>query len=311
MANLLVTTDCQRKCSYCFAQGDKKKRLTISWNNFITATDFIATGPKALNLLGGEPTLHPEFDHMLSYLLEKDYMIQVFTNGMVRRELLDKMIDVLNRIALRENQLSFAVNVNEEKYRSKEEDRLQRRFLDNMGHLAYPSFTIHEKTSLLFLQKLVEDYYLEKSIRLGLAMPVQGVKNKFLPTDLYRDVALSIIELANNSEGTSITFDCGFPLCMFELEEISELVKNEENNFSFICGTPLDIYPDLTMTNCYPLSTIHKTHMVNFSNIMDAYKYFEEGFATPTGIYGQKCIDCQFFRKACYGGCKGFTTPKE
>jgi radical SAM protein with 4Fe4S-binding SPASM domain len=311
MANLLVTTDCQRKCPYCFAQGDKDKRLTINWDDFITVTNFIATGPRALNLLGGEPTLHPDFDHMLSYLLEKDYIVQVFTNGMVRGALLDKITDILNRIALRDHQLFFAVNINEEKYRSKEEDRLQKRFLNSMGHLAYPSFTIHEKTSLLFLQKTVEDYYLEKSIRLGLAMPIQGVNNKFLPKESYRDIAQSIVELANNSEGTTITFDCGFPLCMFELDEISELTKNEENDFSFICGTPLDIYPDLTMTNCYPLSKLHKTHIMNFNNIMDAYKYFEEGFAVPEGIYGQKCVECQFFRKVCYGGCKGFAVPEE
>ena len=71
MANLLITTDCQRNCTYCFAKGDRNKRMLIGWDNFLTAIDFIATGPKALNILGGEPTLHPEFDHILAYLIKQ------------------------------------------------------------------------------------------------------------------------------------------------------------------------------------------------------------------------------------------------
>ena len=307
MANLLLTTDCQRNCSYCFAQEDRGKNMEFKYEDVIKVLNFIGTGPRALNLLGGEPTLHPDFSNILARLLENDFMVQVFTNGMVNSTTLDKITTVLNSIVLREDQLFFAVNINEKKYRSKEENRLQVRFLEAMGHLVFPSFTIHENTDLLFLQKLVEDYYLDKSIRLGLAMPVIGGENKFLTKEEYREVAKSIVKLSENSEGTYITFDCGFPLCMFEMEEISKLNKDEENKFAFVCGVPLDIYPDLTMTNCYPLAKIHRAHISDFKTIMEAYDYFMKGFQKPEGIYGQKCIDCQFFRKACHGGCKGFT----
>lgn len=312
MANLLLTTDCQRKCKYCFAKEDKSKNESFTWENFLRALNFISSGPPALNLLGGEPTMHPLFIKMLEHLIVNDYVIQVFTNGMVKQDLLDKITSLLNRVVLREQQLLFAVNINEEKYRTTDEDRLQKRFLDSMGHLSFPSFTIHEVTDLLFLQKTIENYYLDPSIRLGLAMPVSDRSNSFLEPAYYREVAKSIIELSKNSEGTTITFDCGFPLCMFELDEISELTKNEKNDFSFICGCPLDIHPDLTMTNCYPLAAVHKTNIEGFSDIMQAYEYFERGFKTPIGIYGETCRECQFFGQACMGGCKGFIIrPKE
>lgn len=313
MANLLITTDCQRKCSYCFAQEDRGSGQYISWENFVEAVSFISTGPKAFNILGGEPTLHPDFDRMLLYLLEKDFLIQVFTNGMISDKRLEQITSILNRVALREGQLSFGVNINEEKYRTEEEDRLQKRFLDSMGHLAYVAFTIHEDNSLMFLKKVVEDYYLDPTIRLGLAMPLCGNKNlnKYLPIGSYRPVAKRIIELAENSEGITLMFDCGFPLCMFQMEELSGLVKNKENQFSFMCGTPLDIYPDLSVTNCYPLSKMHKNTIYNFPGIMEAYKFFEEGFDSPEGIYGSRCTTCQFFKKACQGGCKGFAEPGE
>lgn len=306
MANLLLTTDCQRNCSYCFAKQDRNKHMMFTLEDFMTALNFISTGPRALNLLGGEPTLHPDFSDMLAHLIENDFRIQVFTNGMIRRPLLNKINSVLNRIVLRESQLLFAVNMNEEKYRTKEEDRLQRRFLDSMGHLAFPCFTIHENADLLFLQKLIEDYYLDPSIRLGLAMPIIGAENNYLHRRDYRTVVKCIIDLCDNSKGTTINFDCGFPLCMFELEELSRLKDDDENDFAFICGVPLDIYPDLTMINCYPLANVHKAHMSQFSSIQEAYDYFGEGLQKPDGIYGQKCVECQFFRKSCLGGCKGF-----
>jgi MoaA/NifB/PqqE/SkfB family radical SAM enzyme len=305
MANLLITTNCQRKCSYCFAKGDRDKGMLITWEYFIQALKFIATGPKALNLLGGEPTMHPDFDKMLSYLLENDFLVQVFTNGMVKQDLLDKITSILNRISLRRDQLFFAVNVNEEKYRTEEEDRLQKRFLNSMGHLAYLSFTIHEETDLSFLQNMIKEYKLDPTIRLGLAMPIYGENNKSLPVELYRGTARRILDLTNNSEGTTITLDCGFPMCMFKLEELKELIKNEENQFSFICGTPLDIYPDLALTNCYPLSKTYKENIARFDDVMDAYKFFSEKISTSNGIFGRRCEECQFFNELCMGGCRG------
>lgn len=305
MANLLITTNCQRSCSYCFAKDDRNKGMLITWENFIQALGFIATGPRALNLLGGEPTMHPDFDKMLEYLLKNEFLVQVFTNGMVKQELLDKIIGVLNRTNLYKNQLFFAVNVNEEKYRTEEEDRLQKRFLDSMGHLAYLSFTIHEEVDLSFLQKMTEDYKLDPTVRLGLAMPIWGGENKFLRPELYRKVAKRIMDL----KGPTITLDCGFPMCMFKLEEIKELIENGENQLSFICGVPLDIYPDLTITNCYPLSNLCKENIIRFRDIMEAYKFFEEGFSTTEGIFGDRCKGCEFFNKFCMGGCKGFMGP--
>ena len=113
MANLLLTTNCQRNCPYCFAKGDRNNGMVMSSDNFMQAVRFIASGTPAINLLGGEPTMHPDFAHMLAFLIEHDFMIQVFTNGMVKREMLDKIISVLNKIVLRDNQLIFAVNINE------------------------------------------------------------------------------------------------------------------------------------------------------------------------------------------------------
>lgn len=304
MANIILTTDCQKNCEFCFAKTDKHKNLKFTFDNFIEAVKFITTGQRVINLLGGEPTLHEDFDKMLEYLLINDYMVQVFTNGLLSSEKFDSIIKVLNKIVLRKEQLIFSVNIDKDK------DKTQEIFLDNINNLSYPSFTICDpNTNLLFLNELIYKYNLDPTIRLGIAFPVIGGNNKFLPIESYRKVAKNIIELANNSEGVTIKFDCGFPLCMFNLEEIAELSKNKENDFVFVCGQPLDIYPDLTISNCFPLSNLHRAHMSKFSNLKEATDYFYKGFSTPVGIYGKKCMECNFFRNVCSGGCKGFYKP--
>lgn len=308
MANLILTTDCQRKCHYCFARDDRDKHMKFTWENFKIATDFIATiQPKMVNLLGGEPTLHEDFPRMLDYLLANDFMVQVFTNGMLSEERLDEIDEVLTHVTLRREQLWFAVNVNEEKDRAKGETEKQAALFDRFHKLAYPSFTIHEKdVDLTFLVDLVDKHFLDRTIRLGLAMPLPGGTNKYLPIEYYRNAAESIIHLSKNSPNISKVFDCGFVLCMFEMQEILSLSQDEHNDFMFLCGQPIDIYPDLKAANCYPLSKVYKADIRDYRSIVELYKFFEDGWMTPHGIYKEKCVDCEFFRKVCWGGCKGF-----
>jgi len=214
---------------------------------------------------------------------------------------------LLNRTVLKDHQLYFALNINEEKYRTEKEDGLQHNFMKKLGNLIYPSFTIHDKDiDLLFLKDLINKYNLDNTIRLGLAMPVRPGNNKYLPIEYYSNVAKSIVKLSNNSNDITIKLDCGFPLCMFSSEDIEELKQNEKNDFVFVCGQPIDIYPDLTFTNCYPLSKKYKDSISKFKTILDLYRFLEDGFAAPCGIYIEQCAKCSFFKKECAGGCKGF-----
>jgi radical SAM protein with 4Fe4S-binding SPASM domain len=310
MANLILTTKCQRKCPYCFAKDDRGTNLNFGMVNFKKAVKFIETGFRGVNLLGGEPTLHKHFIRILDYLINKDFLVQVFTNGMCSPETLHNIRDLLEKTALRKDQLSFALNINDYRYRSDSETESQKLFLKVLGKYTYLSFTIQdEDTNLIFLHDIIDRYGLQPTIRLGLALPIFNSNNKHLPIDSYGKAANNIIELSDNSPGTSIIFDCGFPLCMFSLNELGRLNQNKENNFDFSCGQPIDIYPDLSVINCYPLSKVYKTHINKFNTIEELRKDLEANLMTAHGIFGKKCTDCTFFGRVCFGGCKGFYKP--
>ena len=301
MANIVLTNKCQRNCQYCFASKDKED-FTIE--NFDKVIKLLSTGPKLVNLLGGEPTLHPDFCLFLDKVLKEGFSVQVFTNGMVQDELLGNLINIIDSNNLETDQLYFCVNINEKKYRSENEDRLVNNFLKHMGKLAYPSFNIFERTANFdFLLNLIKTYNLDSVVKLGLGLPGG---EKHLPLKDYREVALKILnfseQLKYNDAG--IIFDCGLPLCLFTLKEISILNSNPLNDLIYYCGSPIDIHSDMTATNCFPLSRFHKVSLDKFNHFDDLYHYFKYTFACKVGLY-EECTSCRFFKNICFGGCKG------
>jgi radical SAM protein with 4Fe4S-binding SPASM domain len=98
---------------------------------------------------------------------------------------------------------------------------------------------------------------------------------------------------------------------MFTIEELNILTKDKEHGVKFVCGVPLDIYPDLTAVNCSPLSKLHRTDIRKFDNVKDLVDSLESGFMTPFGIYEPKCQGCELFRNICFGGCKSFYKPNK
>jgi organic radical activating enzyme len=138
MPNIILTTDCQRKCQYCFAKDKIKENF--SWEAFTKAVDFISTGPKIVNLLGGEPTLHKDFCRFLEHLIREDFKIQVFTNGM--SEDVDNIKRIIDENELRPEQLLFCVNLNSPEDRTEKEIELQDNFLKNSRVLQL-SFSYH------------------------------------------------------------------------------------------------------------------------------------------------------------------------
>lgn len=311
MANLILTNKCQRKCAYCFAINNGNSNEEMSFDNFLKAVDFIATGHKIISLIGGEPTLNRDFVNMVEYLINEDFTVQVFTNGMVSTEIINYIKSIVESPSTKNGQLSFSVNVNESKYRTVDENRQQELFLKTIGRDAYLSFTIHDAAcDMSFIVDMINSYKLDRTLRLGLSMPIFNSPNKFLPIEEYENVASKVVEFIEHNSDIDVKFDCGFTLCMFSIEDIKVLNKfNKDGNFAFICGQPIDIYPDLSVANCYPLSTVYKNKISNFDNLGELISNLDESLMTVHGIHGERCANCSFFRKVCFGGCKGFYKP--
>lgn len=85
-----ITNACNLRCKHCY-EGKQTKCVHWDFQEFKSAIDklwssFQKWGVKGeISLIGGEPTLHPDFDKIVRYLYERDDVesISILTNGVV------------------------------------------------------------------------------------------------------------------------------------------------------------------------------------------------------------------------------------
>jgi radical SAM protein with 4Fe4S-binding SPASM domain len=310
MSNIILTTNCNRKCSYCFAKDNLNSPMHFNINDFIKVVNWLEKNKRSIyriGFLGGEPTTHPNFTDFLSYTLSKRLNTLIFTNGVIEDDsFYNNVLNIAFKYGVKNSSdLGFLVNVNEEKIRSEKETFLQKRFFKEFGRVSTLSFNIFEESfNPMFLLDIIQKYSMKRSIRLGIAAPL-GNSNKYLDTKFYKIAAKKIIELGNEAtkKDIAIGFDCGFVRCMFSDEDMKQIEGIKKENIVFDCGPIIDIYPNLEITNCYPLSRKERFSIEDYS-----YSEIQEKFRTiirnMSNIF-EECDSCNFYlSKECDGGCK-------
>jgi radical SAM protein with 4Fe4S-binding SPASM domain len=310
--NLILTTDCQRKCSYCFAKDNQNNPMQFTMENLMKAIFWLEQEKHMFDriaLLGGEPTIHPQFIEFLEYLLPRRLGILVFTNGMIENiEIYSKIVDVASRNGIRGfPQLGFCVNINESKYRIDKEEALQTLFFEKLGKVSMLSFNIfEEKFDPYFLIEKIKKYSLIKSIRLGIAAPL-GNRNNYLKIESFSKVSSKIVSFMKEAtkQNIYVGFDCGFVRCMFSEEDLLD-IKDLCGNITFDCGPSIDIYPNLEISSCYPMSTVLREKMENYKSPTHLFSYWQSKFNDYKPVY-DRCETCNYFSNLiCNGGCKAY-----
>jgi cyclic pyranopterin phosphate synthase len=290
--------------------GDSDPDDMLSWENLIYITDLIEMdGNKNISLLGGEPMLHPDFSDMLLYLLKRDFHVTVFTSGITSERTIKelKKINILHPGTT----IGFVCNINnpEDTTDLYQEKRLHR-FLNNFGPKTGISFNIFRVDfDISFLVDYINRYGMQKNIRLGLAHPIPGEKNLYIPLDKIKSVINRLYTFTPLLErfGVSVGPDCGFPMCAFDDAFIGWIYKMNGGNVHFGCGPAIDIGPDMQVWSCFPLHNFHRKSVFEFQSLRDIHAFFQQQMdAIHTEIPGiyEECETCHYrFRGACAGGC--------
>ncbi len=312
MANVLLTQRCVRSCPYCFAKEHMARSLSddmLSWDDLIYLADFIEiSGEHHISLLGGEPTLHPDFVNFVLYLLERDISITVFTSGIISEPTLNEMSSTL--IGFPEERLHFVCNLNEPDLSPPGEEEKIRPFLEKFGNQTVPGFNIyHLNFKLDFLFHYVNQYGLSRQIRLGLAHPIPNSGNKFVSIQNIRSVIGRLFSYAPHFQRFRMApgLDCGFPMCAFSDEQIGMLYRWTGGNIRFGCSPAFDIGPDMAVWCCFPMSSYHRKSIFEFDSIKEIVNFYQVRLnnirVEAGGIY-EACDDCHYREEdKCAGGC--------
>jgi len=309
MPNIVLTSLCNRSCEYCFAMEASKENENryIDFQEIVNIADKICATPnKFVGLLGGEPTLHPQFCEILMYMIERGIFVSVFTNGICSDSVLNKLERLRDRGGHK-----YIVNTNPPSIESEQNQIRQDLFLRRFAVLCDISVNVFKPDiSLDFVRDVAQRNGLKNSkLRVGIAQPIVGESNSYLPLESYPRAAANIVHMSESvwDRNISVHFDCGFPLCAFTDEQLGKLIRMNAG-LRFFCDMALDFGPGLNAWSCFPMVkqcyTSYDAYesMDQLAGRLKDRILFLRGQQT-FGLYAE-CRDCIYRKnKVCAGGC--------
>jgi hypothetical protein len=260
----------------------------------------VRSGLDEVRMLGGEPTLHPEFPSMVRRARARGLRVRVFSNGLMPPAALSALQELAPE--------HCAVLVNVPSPPGDEGARARERTLQALGpraeigiNLYRPGLPIAESFAL------VDQHQLRRTVRLGLAHPCLGADNAYLHPRSYGAVGRELTQLARvaRDRGIVLTFDCGFVPCMFPIE-FWELASPAAADIGRQCGPIPDILPDLAAVHCYALGNLEQLPISGAATAQEIARRFRAPVQAPQtiGIY-RECARCAARRESrCTGGCR-------
>ena len=306
MANLSITNVCNRKCVYCFANDTKIEfgKTLMDDETYEKALDYLLRSDiKQARLLGGEPTLHPQFRQIVNKALERGLTISLFTNGLMPEEV-SAFLETIP-----EGKLSILLNTIHPSENDRNGIERQKAVMKKFGRQIIAGINIFSASQEMdYLLDYVRKYDLKKEIRLGISHSVLSRNNISLHPKEYQKIGHEIVRLKQHAieEGISIGFDCGFVPCMFPVESY-DLLSEELKKAGTCCHPVIDLLSDGSFIACYPLNYFLKVKINDHLNAKGLIESFEEALMpyTQAGIYPY-CSTCPLFKKRCNGGCMSY-----
>ncbi len=248
---LLITGYCNRSCVYCFETGTlgsrAKAKLEISESDFESLCNWSAkNNVRGMCLVGGEPTLHSNFESIVERFLGMGMNLVLISNLICKPTKLD---------VLHDDRVKVLVNASQE---DENTEKLRGRFESNLEKLAATNRKLVLSYTLFELDQdfqYVLDYAQRfdiREVRLDVARPTLHAKTRCVMArelPAFKPKMLEIID-ACEQHGLDLRFDCFFPPSHFSAEEIKRYRLRDKGlrtdpNCNFVV-----INPDLTIGTC-------------------------------------------------------------
>jgi sulfatase maturation enzyme AslB (radical SAM superfamily) len=325
--NLLITNRCNNTCSYCFLKDGllppEYDGGNISDKDFDTALDFAVEFArlgvkKNLNLLGGEPTLHPKFKKILvksiNSIKDRDsnckelLPVNIFTNGIFDSDIAEfiseqrcgVMFNINNPSTYPDNEWN-TINQNLQIISS------NRNYEDNGITLSLNVHKTDQKIDYMF--ELAEQYNIKK-LRVDIARPNPAKDNNYIPLDKIHTIIPELISIAEKCTKNGIQYisDCCLPVCSISNNQLKSFKENGVY-LSFSCPGAFDVNYDLEFWYCLPMRNIKFGKLYDYEN---AHKLLIEVDKKTTPIRWNVhskdgCDSCKWNTiNICQGGCLPF-----
>ena len=312
--NTALTNVCNFNCPYCFASEIRsEEKVWITEEQFNEILNFHkVSNQREVRLIGGEPTLHPEFTKLLNRIVNDDYFIGVmlFTNGSFSDEVATALI-----LASHVKHVACLINLNEPQVvgpamvekTSKNLSKITRSPMEvTIGVNIY-----RPDQDVSYAFDTIKMFNVRRALRISVVAPILEKDREKEPLEYYNEYKPLILDIANraNREGITLSPDCSFiPPCLFSKEELLLMSTVAPDMFSHpVCEPVLDVMPDGTVVRCFDMSHM-RTNIRKFENAGKVAEYFrEQEMRTLQPITSEACETCPVYFRYGFGcGCKSF-----
>lgn len=321
MANLMITKQCNLKCSYCFAnEFVNKQKDVMSFENFQKCLNFFSYNPRErIGIIGGEPTMHSELGKMLAAIIDSPFQSAcLFTNGI----LVDKFIN-----ELRNSRFQVLINLNSpDSIGNKNYDRILSN-IDEMINRQYMKEQVGVGINLYapdmdyqYILDVLEKFKLSK-VRVSVSIPNMDEGREVNPLDYFHQLEDIVRRFVDDilAIGVAPNFDCNYlPKCLTAergatYEQYSDILRRSNIHMNPICTPSIDILPDLQVVRCFGMSDLYKVNLFDFRNTEEIKRHFmmEIDALAYQITPDDKCRTCGEYRAGlCSCGCYAYRLAK-
>lgn len=315
---LLLSSTCNLQCSYCFARGVLRglDHDTLSLDEIRRFVAFAYTGntdhEKIITIVGGEPSLHPDFFGIVEFLLGEQFQLRVFTNGIWPRKTIDQILSLSES---RRTRIGFLVNYNHDIPKG-QRDRLHW-FCANLLHQFPSMMGINiqgvDRRHLQTIDLCAE--YKVNSLRVGISQPIGG-QDVYVRFQDYPHIGDWICELMEHAvtKHVRLFMDCSHPYCMFDERQhrfIARLQSRQQlRRYNPDCAPRILVGPGLQTWRCYNNHDISEKKTIHhFGDVSELEHYYSRKLNHwNIGLFpDEKCRTCHYrIERLCTAGCAGF-----
>lgn len=331
MANIMLTDVCNLRCPYCFAnEFVNKDKNEISEENFRKALDFIVGDGThdTVGMIGGEPTRHSDFDHLMRVALADERVkgVMVYTNGILMDLFGDVLCHPKTHLLINcnppENTGTYAYQKLWENIKTLVVSKMCRDRVTLGINMYSPDFEYD------YILAMLEEFGFHH-VRVSITVPNEDEGRTGDPFEYFLSMKPRMLEFFHKLMEKDIlpNFDCNkIPSCLMtdkDLEFFADVLqspfimenlnKSNISNKEVHCAPVIDIRQDLTAVRCFGLSSCTKQNISDFSGIRELENYYLreiDAFACNTA-YNSDCSSCHLRRvMKCSGGCLAYKAEK-
>ena len=315
--NILINSYCNLHCSYCFADPTMKETgaANMTVEDFQKVLDWQRqNGFKEARLIGGEPTLAPNFSLFMDILKNDQNItnILIFSNMTFGKEIADKILEVnkFKEVAILANINEFDLLIPKHKKTILNNINIMYHGLQTFRGIGIniyrPDMDLTQWENIYSLYP--EMHYLRYSI----AVPSQAtLQDNFDFYEYYHQFQPMLEKLSHFSAKYKVYIGCdcnNLPICCYDDDFIINTMK--ESGYSLFapadmspegalhCGYPIiDIQPDLTIAPCFGHHVDEKVKLTDFANNDELMEWAKRVGDENGRIARKECLGCVRYQR--------------